>query len=107
MRLSHISVTAFLLYRKYIATLKCESRASYRAKSPGAGCALGAVVCGCKSNRASARECAKAHSFSITGNSDEFSVTQKALRAGTFGLPYSDHPQKQKKYFCENCNPVP
>jgi len=31
------------------------------------GCALGAGVDGCRSNRASARECAKAHSF-LSGN---------------------------------------
>jgi hypothetical protein len=29
------------------------------------GCALGAGVDGCQSNRASARECAKAHSFFV------------------------------------------
>ena len=33
-------------------------------KNAPRGCALGAKVDGCRSNRASARECAKAHSFS-------------------------------------------
>ena len=32
-------------------------------KNAPRGCALGARVDGCRSNRASARECAKAHSF--------------------------------------------
>ena len=32
------------------------------------GCALGAVVDGCRGNRASARECVKAHSFLRKGS---------------------------------------
>ena len=34
-------------------------------KNAPRGCALGAKVDGCRSNRASARECAKTHSFFI------------------------------------------
>ena len=40
-----------------------EKMVSYETKSAPLGCALGAKVDGCQSNRASARECAKAHSF--------------------------------------------
>ena len=52
-----------MLYRKYRATLKCESRASYRAKSPPGWMHTRRRGIWLRSNRASARECAKAHSF--------------------------------------------
>ena len=45
---------AFLSYRKLCF---------HTIKTLRLGCALGAGVDGCRSNRASARECAKAHSF--------------------------------------------
>ena len=45
---------AFLSYRKLCF---------HTIKKLRLGCALGAGVDGCRSNRASARECAKAHSF--------------------------------------------
>ena len=45
---------AFLSYRKLCF---------HTIKKRRLGCALGAGVDGCRSNRASARECAKAHSF--------------------------------------------
>ena len=47
----------FLSYRKL--------RFHTTKKTPR-GCALGARVDGCRGNRASARECAKAHSFGVT-----------------------------------------
>ncbi len=46
---------SFLFYRKL--------RPMIQKKSAPRGCALGARVDGCRSNRASARECARAHSF--------------------------------------------
>ena len=48
---------AFLSYRKLCF---------HTIKKLRLGCALGAGVDGCRSNRASARECAKAHSFFFT-----------------------------------------
>ena len=55
---SFLSKGVFLSYRKLrFHTIKKAPR----------GCALGARVDGCRSKRASARECAKAHSFSFAG----------------------------------------
>lgn len=42
-----------------------EKMVSYETKSAPLGCALGAKVDGCQSNRASARESAKAPSLSV------------------------------------------
>ena len=49
---------AFLSYRKLCF---------HTIKKLRLGCALGAGVDGCRSNRASVRECAKAHSFFLMG----------------------------------------
>ena len=48
------AAASFLSYRKL---------RFYTIKNAPRGCALGARVAGCRSNRASARECARAHSF--------------------------------------------
>ena len=45
-------------------------------KNAPRGCALGAMVDGCRSNRASAQECAKAHSFSLFCNIQKISILQ-------------------------------
>ena len=46
------------------------------------GCALGARVDGCRGNRASARECAKAHSF----------LYRRLLRSALFFPPFFQNP---------------
>ncbi len=67
---------AFLSYRKLCF---------HTIKKLRLGCALGAGVDGCRSNRASARECAKAHSFFSSYRKLRFYTIKNAPRGSHFG----------------------
>ena len=96
---SPASRPAFLSYRKL---------RFYTIKNAPRGCALGARVDGCRSNRASARECAKAHSFFSSYRKLRFYTIKNAPRGSHFGgmelcrlrdPPQAENPAKQDSIF--------